>query len=581
MNRHRHADSGSPRTRGSRALAAARARRRRSALGAVAALAAAALLTACATIPGSGPVTEGLKNLEQTDQVVQYNPSGPVSGASQEDLVQGFLIAATSALNDYSVAREFLTSDYAGQWDPYYGVLIADGSRPYRSDGEAAGVLSLAAVAKIDAQGVMLPVKPGPRTEMRFEFEQVGGEWRISSAPAGIILDSTTFATIWEPQQLYFVGPGKVLVPETRWYLSRPALVTEVVDALLQGPGERLRDVVRSGFPAGTALVSKSVQVVDGVARIDLTGSILEAGPVAMAEVEKQVEMSLQAVRGVTGFELLVDGTPLRDTPGGEAATPQLVNRVFDPAVMTGGVFGTIVSGEFRAMSGFASTIADYDPSAVTLAPSEQAAAVKNESGVTLVDEDGALLVDDRPGLLEPAFDLMGCVWTVQASDAGTLRITAPDGTSSAISAPWLAGREPVAVRVSPEGARVAALVPSDEGSQVLVAGVVRDENGVPVATTEEADVQLWVTGQPVDLDWLGQQRFVTLTRAGAASKVTYSGPGQLAIQQGSVPGGRQVTGGGTRTQLRVLGEGNDLFAEQNGGWQRADGDVSLLAKRG
>ncbi|WP_449283788.1 GerMN domain-containing protein [Leucobacter sp.] len=571
----RGAPTGAGRRRARSRTAAARTGSR------LAALAAAVLLAGCTAIPSSGPVEVGLTDLSQAEQVVQYNPVGPVAGASQEDLVQGFVIAASSPRDDYAVAREFLTADYAAQWDPYYGVLIADGSRPYRQDGEAAGVLSLAAVAKVDAQGVMLPVQPGPSTEMRFEFERVGEDWRISSAPAGIILESSMFGTLWSQQQLYFVGPGNVLVPETRWYLARSALVTELVGALLEGPGERVREVVHSGFPAGTALVTNSVQVTDGVARIDLTGAMLEAGPTAMAEVREQVKATLQSVRGVTGFELFVDGTPLRETPDGDAGAPRQVNQFSDPVVLIDGELGTIVSGEFRALEGFAQTVADYDPEAVTLSPGEQAVALLNDDGVVLVSDDGALLVDDRRDLLAPAFDFLGYVWTVQSSDARTLRVTAPDGASASIPAPWLAGREPVAVRVSPDGARVAALVPSDDGSQVLVAGVLRDENGVPVATTEEADVQLWATGDPVDLDWMGQLRFATLTGLGAASKVTIGGVGQFSTEQGSVPGGWQVSGGGGRTQLRVLGEGEDLFAPQASGWQRSENDISLLAKRG
>ncbi|MFT4231867.1 MAG: LpqB family beta-propeller domain-containing protein [Leucobacter sp.] len=558
--------------------------RRRTALraaGALVALAAGLLLGGCAAIPGDGPVEVGLEDFSQAEQVWQYNPAGPAVGASKEDLVLGFLIAGTSPLDDYAVAREFLTPGYSSQWDPYYGVLVTEGSRPYRSDGDEAGVLSLAAVAKVDAQGIMLPVQPGPTTEMRFEFERVGDEWRIASAPAGIILSSTEFTSIWSQHQLYFVGPGNVLVPDTRWYLTRSALPTEIVSALLDGPGERLREVVRTGFPTGTELAGSTVQVVDGIASIELTDTIFEAGSAALAEVRQQVKMSLQSVSGVNGFELLVDGTPLRETSGSEDETPQLVKDISDPIVMIGDEFGTFSSGEFKAMDGFAQSLAGYDPQQVSFAPNGEAAAVLNDGGVALVDADGALRVDDRSGLLAPVFDRLGCVWTVQGSDAKTLRITAPDGTATTIKAPWLAGREPVALRVSPEGARVAALVSADDGSQVLVAGVVRDERGVPIATTEEAETQLWVTGDPIDLDWMGQQRFVALTGAEGAGNVTIGGLGQFAVKQGSVPGGRQVAGGGMRTQLWVLGDGQDLFAPQNSGWQRSEGDISLLAKRG
>ncbi|PRI10619.1 hypothetical protein B4915_11340 [Leucobacter massiliensis] len=546
------------------------------------ALAALLALAGCATIPSSGPVAAGLSDLTQAEQQVQYTPPGPVAGATQEDLVQGFLYAATSPSDDYSVAREFLTAEYAAQWDPSFGVLVFEGGRPFRSDGDTAGVLSLSAVAKVDAQGSMLPVQPGASTEMRFEFERVGEEWRISSAPAGVILDSSTFTEIWSSHQLYFVGPGNVLVPETRWYPNRPSLATELVAALLEGPGEPLAQVVTSGFPAGTELVGNSVQVDEGTARIDLSGAMLEAGPLATGSARAQLRATLQSVRGVSGVELFVDGAPLRETPEGEGGAPRQVGQLSDPVVLIGEEFGPIVSGELRPLDGFGATVAGFDPLAITLSPGGQSAAMLDPDGVTLLEDDRALPVDDRPELLPPSFDLLGYVWTVSAAEPAVLRVTgSSDGGAAEIPAPWLSGREVAAVRVSPDGARIAALVAGDGGSQVLVAGVIRDENGVPVGTTQEAEVQLWAAGAPVDLDWMGQLRFATLTREGGASKVTFAGPGQFASPQGSVPQGVELSGGGGRTQLRVLSADGGLFAPQSGGWQSTEDDVALLAKRG
>lgn len=556
------------------------ARRPRRAWRITAGLAAATLLAGCAAIPSTGPVQPGLTNLQQVDQTWQSIPSGPSSGASQKDVVRGFVEAASSSSDDYAVAREFLAPEYAGQWDPHLGVLIDDGSRPYRAEGETAGVLSLAAVAKVDENGVMLPVQPGPATDMRFEFTRVAGEWRISSAPAGVILDSTTFTSIWSPRQLYFVGPGELLVPDTRWFLNRSSLPTAIVSTLLQGPSERLREAVHSGFPSGTSLVSNSVPVVDGRARIDLSGALLQGGQNPLAEVYQQVRMSLQTVADVNGFDLYVDGVQVQPPP--EGAGPRVLGEVYEPSVLVDGRFGTLISGRFTASPGFAEGIAAFDPKAVSLSLDGKTAAVLNGEGVTRLDDEGRVLVDARGGLLEPGVDVFGYVWTAQRSSAQQLQIWGPDGSSATIPAPWLAGREPVAVRLSPEGARIAALVPSDSGSQVLVAGVVRGENGMPIATTEEADVQMWAVGRPVDLDWVGQQGFVALTRVDDAGKLTVGAPGRFGVEQGgSISGGMQVSGGGGRTQLRVLGENGDLFAAQGSGWQRLDSGVSLLAKRG
>ena len=551
---------------------------RRRALAAVAAL-AAVLLAGCASIPSSGPVQVGLRDLEQAEQSILYNPEGPASGASQEEVVRGFVKAATSPVDDYAVAREFLTPDYAPQWDANYGVLIDDGARPYRAEGSRAGVLSLSASAKVDADGLLLPVAPGPSTDVRFEFERVGEEWRISSAPAGVILDRATFTSIWSPHPLYFVGPGGYLVPETRWFLSRTALAAEIVGALLEGPSERMREVIRSGFPAGTALASNSVPIVEGRARIDLTGEVLEAGPRALSEVEQQVKASLQSIGGVTGYELLVDGTPLRDT-GGEPQL-RLATEISNPSVLVGGRFGTLVGGEFEPMESFGADIAELDPRAVTLAPDDSAAVVLGGPGVSRVDADGPVLVDDREGQLQPGLDAFGYVWTTTRDVPELLRATGPDGVAVSVQAPWLRGLHPVSVRLSPDGSRVAALVSDGERSLVLVAGVLRDDAGKPQRTTEAAETHLWTGGEPLDLDWVDQTRFAALTSAGGTSRVTVGGVGLFSTEQGSVPGGAQLTGGGSRAQIRVLGAGGDLFTSQGVGWQRSENDIVLLAKRG
>ena len=555
---------------------------KRTRCAAIAAIIGAALaLTGCNAIPGSGPVQVGLDNLQQAEQQVQYNPDGPAVGASQEDIVRGFVQAATSSEDNYAVAREFLAPNYASQWNPDSDVLIDDGSRPFTANEDGSGTLAVAATAKLDVDGFMLPIEPGESTNLRFELERVDDEWRISSAPNGIILDTTMFTTIWSQHQLYFVGPGETLVPETRWFMTRAALPTEIVGALLAGPGERLSEVVHSGFPTGTALVMNSVPVSDGRARIDLTGNVLEASPTAMGEIRQQLRLSLQTVQNVSGFDLTAEGTAVRFDSAEGTSEPQLVNDVTDAAVLSGDQFGTIVSGEFIAAEGFENTLGDYDPSAITLNPAGDAAALLSGGGVTRVDALGVVAIDERTGLLPPMFDRFGYIWTLQPSSAQMLQATTRDGTSVQVAAPWLAGRSPVAVRLSPDGSRIAALLSDEHGSQVLVAGVVRDENGAPLRTTDEADVQLWATGAPVDLDWVGQTRFAVLTKGDSTSRVTLGGVGLLPIDQGSVQGGVHLMGGSARTQLRVLGQRGDLYASQASGWQRTATDIAVLAKRG
>ena len=556
---------------------------RRTAAGALA-LAALLALAGCSAIPDSGSVQVGFQDLSEVEDTgqIQYNPQSPDIGATREELVRGFVQAATSSSDDYAVAREFLTPDYANQWNPYDSVLIDSvGSRSFRADGDEAGVLSLAASAKIDEQGLMLPVEPGPATDLRFEFDRVGDEWRIASAPNGIVLDTSIFTTIWAPRQVYFVGPGEYLVPETRWFLSRATLTTEIVGALLEGPGERMRDVVSSAFPSGTALVTNSVPVVDGRARIDLTSTILEADAEALAEIRQQLNASLQSVSGVNGFDLFADGSLIRTDAADGSAGPRPVNGAAPPVVIQDHHLGTVISGEFDEWNAFGERVIDLHPQAVSVSADDEVIAVLNADGVSRLDAEGTALVDARPGQIAPSVDAFGYVWTVQKSSAEVLIATGADGEGRRVEAPWLDGRSPVAVRISPDGSRIAALVRDDDESVVLVAGIVRGAGGAPDRTTAEAEAQLWAKGTPVDLDWVGATQFAVLSQTGAGTKVMLGGQGALASEMGSVPGGSRISGNGSRTQLRVLGDGGSLFSSQGGGWQRTADQVELLAKRG
>lgn len=549
-----------------------------AALGA--ALAGALTLAACAGIPGSGRVQPGLPDINQAEQLVQFSAFGPTIGASQEELVRGFLVAANSPSDDYSVAREYLTPEYAGQWDPYFGVLIGEGSRPYRADGHEAGTLSLSVVAEVEPNGRLLPTEAGESTELRFEFAKHGNEWRISSAPAGVILDRSTFEAIWSQHQLNFLGPQGRLVPDTRWFLSRAALSTEIVGALLEGPSKRFKQVVHSGFPQGVTLTKTAVPVEDGLARVDLKGDGLN-NPQAQQEMLSQLQASLHTVSGVNRVELLVDGTPVRDAtrPASPAGTVPAGAKLSGTVE---GRFGLLTATGVEPVIGVSAAVEALGGDAVALSRSKTVAAVRAPGGTSIVDEGFSSALDARPDLLEPSVDDDLWAWSVSADDPTIIRVGNTTGAQHELVAPWLEGLDVRALRVSPGGSLVAALVGVGGKSYVLVGGVIRDNDGIPTALTPEADIEMWASGEAVDFDWIDQLRFVALTKQGNAGKITLGGPGIFSTEQGSVPDATKVFGGGNRTQIRVLTASGELFAPQGAsGWQRVSSDVELMAKRG
>lgn len=549
--------------------------------GALALVAATLLsLAACASIPGSGPVHAGLSDLQQAERLVQFTPAGPAKGATQEQLVRGFLTASQSSLNDYAVAREFLATGYATQWDPYYSVLVSDGSKPYRGDSDTAGVLSVPLVGSVDGMGRLSPVAAGGSTDFRFEFTKEGEEWRISAAPTGIILDREIFVQIWASHQLYFLGAGGRLVPETRWFLSRTQLATEIVNSLIKGPSDVLAEVVHSGFPQGVKLASNSVPVVDGRARVDLTGDGLGV-PKAQQEILAQLRASLPTVTGVNRVELFIDGAAVREAP--EAPPTQGPVNARQVAGIIGTEFGIISGDKVEPVPGVSERLSMLSVLSMSLARTNAVAAVRTPDGVSIVSNGIVMPIDPRTGLIEPSVDDDLWTWTLSGSATNTVRVTDINGVRLELQAPWLAGTSVKALRVSPGGSLLAALVSDGERTAVLVGGVLRDEEGAPTGLTDEASVEALLSGTGVDLDWVDQLRFVVLTRSGSASRVAIGGPGLFLSDMGSLSSDAvQITGGGSRTGIRVLNSLGELYSPQGGsGWNRVGKSVLVLAKRG
>lgn len=561
----------------------ARIRGRRTALAAVAVLSLVGVaLTGCVSIPDTGPVQLGLDSLDQFERGVQFNPNGPSDDASPEEIVRGFVRAASSSEGDYEVAREFLTPVYADDWDPWLGVLVDDGAGQLVMSEDNVATLSLNVVANVDGRGKLTPAPPNRATNVMFELEQSGGQWRIASAPAGIILDRSTFNAVWTPRSVFFLSGDNRLVADTRWFVNRPTLSTQIVRELLGGPAEVLLPALRTAFPEGTKLLAESVPVNEGTAIIDVSAEVFEADAAQMDLMKQQLAASLQSVSGVQRFVLQVNGAEIASGPV-LVAEPAIVDQQ-QVTVLKNGEFGVAVSDEVTPIKGLSERVVALNPRAVSMASGGTTAAVLHPGGVSWVSQNDTLLIDERPGALDPSLDPLGYVWVAHPNRPGEVNVTEPGGDSAVLTMPWLEDRAPVSVRVSLDGNRLAVLLKEQGGSSVLVAGIVRNERGDPVGLSESASTQLWATGAPVDLDWIDESRFAVLTETGllgGTRRVTIGVVGQFSVDSGSVAGGVTISGGGSRALLRVLDDQARLYAPQGSGWQLQLTGVDLLAKVG
>lgn len=213
-------------------------------------------LTSCVAIPSSGPVLTGREVSEDgLNPRSEFVPDGPVAGADQEAILRGFIDAHSGS--SYDVARQFLSTALAEEWEPRESVQVRAEDTSTRIDRVAASALEYDFVlsATVDRDGMFTTYPSAPQT-LAYEFVKEGDEWRISAAPDGIVLRNGTFFELFSRHSLYFLDPARrALVPDLRWFPGGTA-ATRVVSALLNGPPEWLQRAVGTAFPEGTQLSS-------------------------------------------------------------------------------------------------------------------------------------------------------------------------------------------------------------------------------------------------------------------------------------------------------------------------------------
>ena len=294
------------------------------------------LLAGCVSIPTSGRVVAGGDVGQQGARAaLRVTAAGPADGADEREVVEGFL-AAVAGLDEFSVAREFLAPD-ALSWRPGDQTVVHADVATFAptvragSDGTASLSVQVDVVARIDEAGRYVEQAP-TKEELPFDLVRVDGQWRIAELPPGVLVGEVDAARVLRPFEVYFLDPtDRYLVPDVRWFPQLTQSATSLVRALLGGPSAPYLGALGSAAPAGTRLDLPTVQVVDGVATVDLTDEVLQADREERALLQAQLRETLRAVPGVSSVTVTVDGSPLRSPDG-----PDLVEApvlVVDPGV--------------------------------------------------------------------------------------------------------------------------------------------------------------------------------------------------------------------------------------------------------
>ncbi|WP_169054014.1 GerMN domain-containing protein [Agromyces sp. H66] len=551
---------------------------RRRGLAASVALACLAL-TGCVSIPDSGGVQRGeaaAADPVEFDILVQP----PADGATQEDILDGFIAAAQSPQKNYAIAREFLTEAFADEWDPRAGATIdVLAEREIEVVDETTLRLDATPAASLRENGQY--EEPESRAPIPFEyrFEQVDGEWRISGAPDGIVVDQLSFTGVFRPYTLYFFDPTyRYLVPDVRWYAGRETAQTSVVRSLIAGPADWLEPGVVSAFPEGVQLSPAAVTVSGDVASVSLAGAGL--GDLLTAQrIKEQLDASLIGTRGIEDVALALNGAT-SDVPALSDPTPVRNPRV-DPrsVVFDGETFGHLAtSGEgIEPIEGISELVVASAPSGAALGPAEESAAVRSEAGVSLLraGEDPVLL-DPRANLVTPAIDGAGVVWSVPADAPDELTWYAPDGASGPVDVPWT-GTTIAAIEVSRDSTRIVALLGDGVRTHFVVASIERDADGKPLALSPVALRLDDADGTPLDVAWLDESTVASLTQLpDGTARIVVQELGGFARRIEGPAGAVAIDGG--NDDLRVLTANGELDVRSGVGWQMRASGIRFIA---
>ena len=522
------------------------------------------VLTGCSGIPRSSGVNAGGEIAVPAAAEIEFLPAGPQVDADPSTILRGFIEAASSPQNDFAIARQFLTPTASEAWNPSVVTLVDSGVRPVSELSDTTITIDVDASAGLDAEGRFTQQQTPLQADMSYSFEQRAGQWRISNLPPGIVIDRNTFGQVFRQTSLYFLSPdNRRLVPDVRWFPSRASTTTRIVKSLLAGPSPWLSSTgaARSAFPAGTRLVADAVPVQNGVAVVDLDAESLRASPAAVSLMKIQLLASLTQVSNVNDVDLQILGTSQRTQATSVTLAQMLPSVDGIPVVIRDGILGKLSGATVEPLSQFSTRGVDLTRmTAGTISSDLVTLALLSPDGVWLARAGGGpSLLDSRPGLIAPAFDDYGNVWTVSRDTPSEVIAFSADGSQNSVAVPWTEASSIVALRLSLDGQRAVAILVQDDRARVVVSSVARDERGNPIALGAPIDL-VAPAGFPVDAVWLDA---ITVAVAGSddagrgyivrqvvgGESVNYTGVGSVA----------GLAGGSAVVDLSVLSPGGVL----------------------
>ena len=573
-----------------------------------------AALSACGGLATDSPVQQGSRVGEAAIQPVRVQPDGPATGATPDQIVRGFLRAGAGFDDDHAIARSFFAPNVKDQWLPDSGVEVYGEDSALKVELLTPTTVRVTApiVAQVDDAGRYRETPAGTKAQATFGMRKLDAGWRISVPQKGfgLWLSARDLERIYRPFTIAYVSKSaRAIVGDRRWFPITTGLATTLARAQLEPPPAYLTGAVWTGLPTGTVLAVDAVPIQAGRALVDLSAPALSADPDQRRAMWAQLVTTLMQVPSVTQISLDV-GEARLDLPGipDRVSTLTTLDYQIDAlasvktAVLRMGSELSKVSPDRPqdlnlprkpAPSADGSGLPKIPPGWVSLAMSWSGQEIAGIGGdhADLARWQGNRmfqLAEFGSNLTKPSYDSLNGLWVAgQAGGVSKVWVVdtslspAKDAKPREISAPWLAKRVVLALRVASDNQRV-ALITSDRAGgdvQVLVLGIVRSANGVAVSLAAEPLRVGWTLTDATDVAWVDDSTLVVIGRVGIKDAF---GPQLVEIggkltALSPVTGARLVTNTGGLRGVVVITDRGKVLARAGNGWQQLQSGTDFL----
>ncbi|MGY1786489.1 LpqB family beta-propeller domain-containing protein [Geodermatophilus sp. SYSU D00698] len=470
------------------------------------------LLAACSTVPtGSAPQAITEAQARPTGDV-GIEPLGPRAGAPPEEIVRGFVDAAASTVNGHPVAVEHLTPEAAATWSDESGITLVGPDYATVTTGSGAVVMTGDLVGTVDPRGVFSAPNDTVFTR-EFTLAEVGGEWRITNPPDGLVMLVPDFERLYDDLAVYFVDPtGTRVVPDPRYLVSGDAQPTTLVQRLVEGPSPALAAGVSNAL--GGVTLTRAVTVSGATVTVDLAG-LDDLAPNQLAQLAAQLVWTLDQLEGTNSVEVTSNGEPVaidgvptvQRTDDWASYSPDSVPADADGHYLDAGRLMTVDGQPAPGPAGEGA----YGLTGAAVSADPRTSALTAMAGVSVSGGTASLLAGPYGQPLAPVITGAGrlSVPTVAATrpefwvvrDESTVVRVPASGQPQPVNAPTLPGQgRATALQLSPDGVRAAAVVTRGDDAVLLVGTVVRSDEG-QVALRDLREVAPSLTAV-VDVGW-------------------------------------------------------------------------------